>query len=472
MCHDDVRMVGRRSQTVAGGRRFDREPHHPLSDIHHHGGSVDLTFGEWRGRQTSRQTPWAWLRGWPMWKLPRPLPAYLITVQAIAVAAIAVAATHTQPRGRDLLLALVLTGCGVALVETTRRVGQPTGRVIKDLTSAWSLPMALLLPPIYALLAPIPLMALSQWRVRAFAVHRRSFGAAAIAISLGAASLIYHTQFAGVASSHRAGGEQVVAFALAIGVCTLVRWAVNLALVVVPITLTDPRVRWWQLVCDRDSVQSDVVEMCLGILVTLLVALDPVLVLFALPPVLMLQRAMLQVHLVAAARRDVKTGLLNAAAWDREATEEVARADRTGEPLAVLLLDIDHFKRVNDSFGHLAGDRVLVALADTLRAYLRPYDVAGRFGGEEFSVLLPHTSQAEAERVAERLRRRVASLVVAIDDIPGAIAEVVQVTVSIGVATFGGSRVGLTELLAAADLALYRAKADGRNQVAVLADAA
>jgi diguanylate cyclase (GGDEF)-like protein len=433
---------------------------------------VDLTFGEWRGRRSSRSSPWAWLRGWPLWKLPRPLPGYLIAVQSAALLAIVVAALHTHVRARDAALFLALTGCGVALVETTRRVGQPTGGVIKDLTSAWSLPMALLLPPVYALLAPIPLMALSQWRVRAFALHRRTFGAAAIALSLGAASLIYHTQFAAIADSHRAGGERVLAFALAVAVCTMVRWAVNLALVLVPITRTNPRVRWWELVCDRDSLHSDVVEMCLGVLVTLLIALEPVLVLFAVPPVLMLQRAMLQVHLVAAARRDAKTGLLNAATWDREAADEVARTERTKEPLAVLLLDIDHFKHVNDNHGHLAGDRVLSALADTLRAYLRPYDVAGRFGGEEFSVLLPHTGQAEAERVAERLRRRVASLVVPIDDIPGTTSEVVQVTVSIGVATFGGSRVGLTELLAAADLALYRAKADGRNQVAVLADAA
>jgi diguanylate cyclase (GGDEF)-like protein len=109
-------------------------------------------------------------------------------------------------------------------------------------------------------------------------------------------------------------------------------------------------------------------------------------------------------ELAAAARTDPKTGLLNATAWQREADAEVARAQRTSSPLALLLVDVDHFKRVNDSHGHLIGDEVLRALATELRQQVRESDVVGRFGGEEFTVLLPRTDDAGAYGIAERLR--------------------------------------------------------------------
>jgi diguanylate cyclase (GGDEF)-like protein len=99
-------------------------------------------------------------------------------------------------------------------------------------------------------------------------------------------------------------------------------------------------------------------------------------------------------QLAAAARTDPKTGLLNATAWQREADAEVARAVRAGAPLALLLIDVDHFKRVNDGHGHLIGDEVLRALAAELRQQVRESDVVGRFGGEEFTVLPPPTPTA------------------------------------------------------------------------------
>ena len=187
--------------------------------------------------------------------------------------------------------------------------------------------------------------------------------------------------------------------------------------------------------------------------------------LVALPPVILLQRSLMHQQLAAAARTDPKTGLLNATAWQREADGEVARAQRTSSPLALLLVDVDHFKSVNDSHGHLIGDEVLRTLATELRQQVRESDVVGRFGGEEFTVLLPRTDAAGACRIAERLRSSASGLSVA------AAAARIRVTVSIGVAVFDQHGRDLFELLAAADVALYKAKDAGRNQVRVYAAA-
>jgi diguanylate cyclase (GGDEF)-like protein len=164
---------------------------------------------------------------------------------------------------------------------------------------------------------------------------------------------------------------------------------------------------------------------------------------------------------------DSKTGLLNAATWERRASAEVTRAVRTRTPLAVAMMDIDHFKLINDTYGHLAGDQIIKEIARTLSTLLRDYDVAGRFGGEEFSLLLPHTRAVDALRIAERVRASIAGLRVAA---PGAAAsERVHATVSIGVAALdSGSERKLPDLVAAADAALYRAKAGGRDQVQMI----
>ena len=111
----------------------------------------------------------------------------------------------------------------------------------------------------------------------------------------------------------------------------------------------------------------------------------------ALPLTTLLQRSVRHTRLLNEARADSKTGLLNSATWEREAVAEVARAVRTASPLAVALLDLDRFKQINDTYGHLIGDEVLRQIADTMTAVLRDYDVAGRFGGEEFVMLLPQT---------------------------------------------------------------------------------
>jgi diguanylate cyclase (GGDEF)-like protein len=181
----------------------------------------------------------------------------------------------------------------------------------------------------------------------------------------------------------------------------------------------------------------------------------------------LLQRSLRHAQLLTDSRADSKTGLLNAATWEREAAVEVARAVRTRTPLAIAMLDIDRFKVINDTYGHLAGDQVLKEIARTLDSLLRDYDRAGRFGGEEFSLLLPQTRAVDAFRIAERVRASIAALPIIV---PGATGgERVHVTVSIGVAGLdSGCKREYSELIAAADAALYRAKSGGRDQVQMI----
>jgi diguanylate cyclase (GGDEF)-like protein len=157
---------------------------------------------------------------------------------------------------------------------------------------------------------------------------------------------------------------------------------------------------------------------------------------------------------------DPVTGLRNRRYVTEFLALEVLRAVRYRTPLSVLLLDLDHFKRVNDGHGHRAGDAVLQVAADTLRASLRATDVAGRYGGEEFLVVLPQTDLQGAEVLGERVRAAIADTVI---DVGGAAA--LRVTVSVGVATLDAATQTAEQLVERADAALYAAKDAGRDRV-------
>ncbi|KAG0780287.1 hypothetical protein G6F22_010167 [Rhizopus arrhizus] len=156
--------------------------------------------------------------------------------------------------------------------------------------------------------------------------------------------------------------------------------------------------------------------------------------------------------------RDPLTSLLNRRALMEMIKQEVERASRSGESFVVAMLDVDHFKAVNDRYGHETGDRALVELAGVMRESLREYDLCGRWGGEEFLVLLPHTQPDAAQGGMDRLVGAVRGLAVAAGD------EVLRLTVSIGMAHH---QLGETfsETLSRADQALYLAKQDGRDRV-------
>jgi two-component system cell cycle response regulator len=161
------------------------------------------------------------------------------------------------------------------------------------------------------------------------------------------------------------------------------------------------------------------------------------------------------------ATRDSLTGTWNHAAILEVLEHELGRSRREGKPVAVILTDLDHFKNVNDTFGHLTGDAVLCEFTARTTAALRPYDLVGRYGGEEFLVVLPNCDEAAVAAVSERLRRRVAEQPFTHG------GREVTVTASVGAAVSRNGQGDAAALVQAADQALYRAKAAGRNCVEI-----
>jgi len=167
-----------------------------------------------------------------------------------------------------------------------------------------------------------------------------------------------------------------------------------------------------------------------------------------------------RVELMRLATIDELTGLYNRRFFLKRLGDEIDRAVRYESPLSLLILDVDHFKAVNDTYGHLVGDEVLAALAELIRATFRRTDVAARYGGEEFCALLPQTERTGAEHVAERLRQASAVQPIQLQD-----GGRLSVTCSVGLAVLGEDGGDGSSLLKVADARLYRAKAAGRNRV-------
>jgi len=172
------------------------------------------------------------------------------------------------------------------------------------------------------------------------------------------------------------------------------------------------------------------------------------------------ERKHLEEELKRQAHLDYLTGLPNRRSFMEQAEIEMSRTQRYEKSLSLLMLDIDHFKHINDAFGHQSGDVVLKTLAEIFAEVLRNIDIVGRLGGEEFGIILPETSLEEALEVAERLREVIAARQVAF---PSGVET--QFTVSIGVAALADKQVGIDTLINESDKALYRAKQSGRNKV-------
>ena len=212
---------------------------------------------------------------------------------------------------------------------------------------------------------------------------------------------------------------------------------------------------------DGEFLATDLVLAALGVAVYAFWKTNPWLVPFALTPLFLIHRSLSVPALQAEARVDPKTGLFNARHFASALAEELGRAQRFERPLSLIMADLDLLRDINNTYGHLAGDAVLKGIAEIFRAQLRHYDIPARFGGEEFSILLPETPPDQALEIAERIRRAVAERKFDVETS----SEPIHATVSIGVAGFPKDGTDANELIHQADLAVYRAKLQGRNRV-------
>ena len=385
------------------------------------------------------------------------------TVLAIEVAALVLVLTRTgdaTPTAAGIGHSLILAGLGV--VHTELAVGVERIRLMVTrpthvgLTSVWTFAAALTLP--FAFAAGVAVIVqgygwLRSGEARA-PLYKHVYSTASVVLACGAASAV----------AAAAGGLASVVIPAAL----LVYTAVNSLLIaaVVALTVAAPRDAT-TLFGDVDANVLELATLALGALVALALGINPWLVALVLPPLLVLHRAVLVGRLEEAAATDGKTGLLNAHTWGARAQHQLRRAGGAGVPHAVLVLDLDHFKTVNDLYGHLAGDQVLAAVAAALRSEVRERDLVGRFGGEEFVILLVgrrEGGETDLGVIAERIRERVAGLVVDVTTPDGA-ARIRRLSVSVGGALHPGGRADLDGLLRIADTALYSAKRAGRNQV-------
>jgi diguanylate cyclase (GGDEF)-like protein len=398
---------------------------------------------------------------WPLRGLSRWLQVIVAGVIAAWLAAVAAAASVTPLLAGQLRLFAVLVACGAAAVELTRRCGEP-GAVDRDVYAIWDLPAAVLLPPLYALLVPVPKMIVTQLRIRRAPVHRRAYTVSAVGLGYAAACLAFHAAAPALGTGTGTGVRALAWTALAAG-CGLVRLAVNDGLILAAVRGSAPGTPLLPEIIGPEALYGNVTELSLSTLSAFAAARSPLLLLWALPLVVMLQRGLRYAQVRREARTDAKTGLLNDATWRREAAAEIARAARTRAALAIGIIDLDRFKDVNDTYGHAAGDAVLAAAAVVIAAELREYDIAGRVGGEEIAFALPGASYPEAVAVAQRLRAAIARMPLA-----GAagIPMPPQVTASIGVAAAGWEAGwDLARYYGLADAALYAAKRGGRDCV-------
>jgi len=248
-------------------------------------------------------------------------------------------------------------------------------------------------------------------------------------------------------------------FALAGACAAVVFVSLNAALIAPMLRLG--RGQPMRMLFSFQHLSTELVFAALGVGVAAFWLWNPWLIPFAIAPLILIHRALSVPQLEAEARVDPKTGLFNARHFANALSEEMVRAGRFERPLSLIMADLDLLRDINNTYGHLAGDAVLKGIADVFRAQLRNYDVPARFGGEEFSILLPETPTDKALEIAERIRRAVAEKRYEVETS----SEPIRATISIGVAGFPGDAVDANALIHQADLAVYRAKLQGRNRV-------
>lgn len=385
---------------------------------------------------------------------------YVLACEALAVVGAAATLWRYEPTAASVLSFTLLFGMSALYGEACDRVERlrrflATDGVVSNQNSALCFAGVLALPTPLAAVLVITVYAHSYLRTHRHQTaqpHRVAFTASSALLATFTAAGAYHL-LGGQLDT--VGSVDVVIVISTLFIYTLT----NLVILMGGIYLMARPDGWQAALPGRQQVTYETSTLLLGVLGGILLVHATLLAPLVLVLVAILHRASLVTDLQQTARTDSRTGLLTSGAWHQTASQQLARSLHDGAPAALLLIDLDFFKRVNDNHGHLAGDAVLRAVADALTAELRGYDAVGRYGGEEFIALLPATDGPAAVSIAERLRRRIGAT---------ATSGVSPVTASVGIAlTRRRSPATLEELIRTADTALYQAKIAGRDQVAV-----
>ncbi|HEX4721771.1 MAG TPA: diguanylate cyclase [Pseudonocardiaceae bacterium] len=406
---------------------------------------------------------------WRLWSLPRHVVVYLAVVELAAVIVLAATLRLVPITPRALVWFGMLVAGMLVHLEASRRIER-----LREIAAerkphthpqdVWFFAALLLLPP--PLVAAVVAISYCYSWLRVYQgrppAHRKIFSAATVILACWAAGLVLST-------ARPVNGPLITGLDGPKGLGLLVTAALlyfvcNYGLVVVVVILTNPQEPGRGALGNLTDVLIISGAVGLGTALALVMTTRPWLMPILVCTALALHVGLLLPQFQTASRTDAKTGLATGVAWHEQAEHELTRAHATGDGLGVLMIDLDHFKRVNDRYGHLAGDQVLRAVAASLQRDLRSYDLVGRFGGEEFVVLIPGATVDSVYSTAERVRLSVSLLRVTASTLTDGEITIPNVTASVGAAVYPATATDLTGLLQAADAAVYAAKNTGRNK--------
>lgn len=412
---------------------------------------------------TGRHGQLAGTRGAASRALPRRFTLYLVAaVLAAGAVWVAAALTVTIHDAEGATFGVLLVAGMVAAelagqIERRRRRFSDTPHV--NFSSVWTLAATLLLPLALASLVAVVLYAhlwVRSWRgVPGVRAYRVVFSVANVIVSCQVAQWC-----ARELGLFPLGPELAPTGVLALALVVLAYFATNSFIVGLAIALLHPGRSLAGLTGPVTENVLELATLCFGAVAAVLVSTEPWLVALLVLPLYALHRSVLVTQLERAATRDGKTGLLNAASWHTQARAELDRARRHDTAVGLLMIDIDHFRTINERYDHAVGDEVLSVVGAALRRGTRQEDLRGRLGGEEFVIMLPGVAGSDLVRIADRLRCRIAET-----PIPAEAPVPLRVSVSMGAASFPRAGSSVEELLLAADNGLFAAKDAGRNRV-------
>lgn len=405
---------------------------------------------------------------WDLWSKPAPMIAFLLSWEVLAAGALALGMATSGPvTGLDWARFAGLAVCATVHIQLTRRQEERRrnrlAAVHIDLSGIWVFPGALLLPIELTLLL-ILVVRVQRWVNSRRPPHKFLFTSFTHAVS----ALLAQRFFVAVAPPALIGLDQLDAlrvFGLLL-LTGLIYAAVQAVAIGTLLALGGTTQRTLKNVLgSKTDNLLDAATIGMGIVTTILLVTMPAAVVVLVLVGVVGNRLAEISQLQEDAQTDPKTGVLNMRGWSESAQRAFIRSSRAGDRVALLMVDFDYFKWINDTFGHPAGDDVLRHMGHLLEEVTRPSDVVGRFGGEEFIVLLPDTDTDAAAHIADRIGIAINKAEIDTTTKRGGQTTISDRSASIGVAVYPENGTSLEDLLHAADAAVYEAKERGRNQV-------